>query len=1254
MEDTQSETKAPILAGLPGHAPGQAASEGERHREYLCGLRRKAHLLALFCAFNLGASFFKPARSTWTDEIHYSENGSWRTFDQGREWDLRSVARGEYQGRAKGIEQEKKIPEQVEEHQGKTSGQRQPLQPVPGDPKNLGQERKGPLPRGATTTTNPTTTVGISGRSGNGSGRVFGRSTWRTQRCQLTSGGSPTPGRNPGVECPTEPPANASTDAAVHGIPNEPGHPWRSRTCSYAASAANAKPGRANTPHGTFTWTPDLAPQEHSEPASTQRCEKDYAESQGASQGQGAASRQIYIQTNPSQTGSAHHRRARSGCRLGSRGEPGDRIIALAPRAVEDLRWHGFHQPRPPDLDSTRLMTWEKGERHDSHEACEKSAEACEKRAKANRIGNMPPVSSARTLAIEADLMMSFRQTMNHQENDPPDPGRFGLPTEDDRDDGIPRVNGQTSHEIGDCVNLKLWRPARPGREHQLQPVSHLIHFNDDDDTPKAEILDEEAPRVWPDLLQTNWIHLKIHPTWTSTTTLELGQGYQHRVIIDSNQLPPFTNWRGGMLNVELAGLEAGILELDTGPTTTRVPLSYADLMVQLNIPMEHFQVEVFINGIQLLESTPPVAFGHGFFMEVKIKSNEESSQGSEILRQLLRTPLHRQHEPAESESMTEDDADEDESESAYDVSQGSPRSPSDTSHHAASPPRVVHSHGQDFSTPICTKPIQIHLQDLVHSQDMPSQPGSPSPNSEVIDKLHFRKHRISLDLLLPVGNAAALIDQPDPELCAGLIQHWPLHPQAGLPEDQPFVKVTTDWIDQHPYGLDYRDFLHIFTDGSAKVLDNVAAWAIVITSGDSVIEDLDNLSYHGWLTGRVIDDPDHPQYIGSHKQDSTTSESTALFWAHLFALSCHGDVKGVIFHFDALVVGRAMDCSFNISEAYPIERNLRALMQATESIYTPQNVFAQHVKGHKGHPLNEFANTLAFAATGQDLWEGALPDCTELIKHDAYQLKWLWISARRTVDAQCMPPSNQGKMIVQPRTTLQTFEGQLPWTPTPLRSSSSSSPLRPHCNLISFNVRTLKEPESDPDRTEGVIGRQILLETQFDDLDIAIAGLQETRAHASDTSATARYVKYRSAADRGHGGTELWIHKQKPIFLHEETQIYFKEEQAVVTHASEDLLVVRWTPIPGHLVFLWVGHAPHKGHDDATREEWWNLCHHLLQDKPADGIVLGFLDANAAVGSGTLQPLMKTMPEHFFVNYFNIMDFVYQQLLKEYIKDLP
>ena len=67
----------------------------------------------------------------------------------------------------------------------------------------------------------------------------------------------------------------------------------------------------------------------------------------------------------------------------------------------------------------------------------------------------------------------------------------------------------------------------------------------------------------------------------------------------------------------------------------------------------------------------------------------------------------------------------------------------------------------------------------------------------------------------------------------------------------------------------------------------------------------------------------------------------------------------------------------------------------------------------------------------------------------------------------------------------------------------------------------------------------------------------------------------------------------------------------------------MRWSPAPTITCAFWVGHAPHKGHPDETKQSWWDKCRGILALLFKDAFIVGFLDANAAVGSTTCSSIM-------------------------------
>ena len=282
----------------------------------------------------------------------------------------------------------------------------------------------------------------------------------------------------------------------------------------------------------------------------------------------------------------------------------------------------------------------------------------------------------------------------------------------------------------------------------------------------------------------------------------------------------------------------------------------------------------------------------------------------------------------------------------------GSPTSHSVSSCH-------VHSSPCDSQRVIC-----------VQSPPATEVPISPSPR-KCLDCPNIPRRKISLELLIPVGEDSVRLDAPGDDILERLLACGGLHLQHILPEDMPLKDVTTAWLASHHFhGEDYKPVLHFYTDGSAKVIDDRSAWACAVASSLSVEDLADDFTYHGWFSGETILDENHLHHLGGDRHDSVTCEATGMFWALLFALAHHSEVAQCVFHFDALSVGKAMDASFNLPVAHPIVGNLRLLMQLAEALFGPTCIHTRHVKGHTGHPLNELVNNIAFLAVDRSLHE--------------------------------------------------------------------------------------------------------------------------------------------------------------------------------------------------------------------------------------------------------------------------------------------
>ena len=400
----------------------------------------------------------------------------------------------------------------------------------------------------------------------------------------------------------------------------------------------------------------------------------------------------------------------------------------------------------------------------------------------------------------------------------------------------------------------------------------------------------------------------------------------------------------------------------------------------------------------------------------------------------------------------------------------------------------------------------------------------------------------------------------------------WPFDLPRDLPDHFSLREATRMWMQSSIGGLQpLGNVLHYYTDGSAHSSDNTAAWAFAMCRGHTIEEKLDELQFIGWLAGPVLTDPSNQRWVGAQHLDSVAGEASALFWAVFHAFSQHTWATDIVFHFDAINVGFAMDAKFPCSQRHPIIGHLRMLAQGLEALFQPEHVHSVHVKGHEGHPLNELVNTLASHASIDDSWTPSLTEfhMESLFHDDCVELKWLWLLVRQRT-------TPQGTMYLPHRAHLCPTDPELDWTfGYGLSNGLDSATFEPNMVLIGFNVRSLKEtPQDAPDY---VPGRMSYLESQLNELGAHAVGLQETRSKESGVSRTSKFYKFRSAAERGHGGIELWLACDKIIGYHNGSPVRLQPHRAVVVLAQPELLAVRIPcGLQRSLLFV-VGHAPHK-----------------------------------------------------------------------------
>ena len=149
---------------------------------------------------------------------------------------------------------------------------------------------------------------------------------------------------------------------------------------------------------------------------------------------------------------------------------------------------------------------------------------------------------------------------------------------------------------------------------------------------------------------------------------------------------------------------------------------------------------------------------------------------------------------------------------------------------------------------------------------------------------------------------------------------------------------------------------------------------------------------------------------------------------------------------------------------------------------------------------------------------------------------------------------------------------------------------------IASYNCQTLRN-------------RRNFVQTQFQQDNLHIIGLQETRDRKSYQVAGADYLGFHSAASAGQGGCAIWCKKQLGRL-----RLSFKDFSTL--EANPELLVVRLS-LDAKDLLLVTGHAPHSAQPVPTIEAWWDkLSDVLRRHQRATDLPVICVDANAQVGS--------------------------------------
>ena len=252
----------------------------------------------------------------------------------------------------------------------------------------------------------------------------------------------------------------------------------------------------------------------------------------------------------------------------------------------------------------------------------------------------------------------------------------------------------------------------------------------------------------------------------------------------------------------------------------------------------------------------------------------------------------------------------------------------------------------------------------------------------------------------------------------------WPVHGiiHEPLPWDDvhPFTKVAQHMI--RPVKVDHsasvfsvidaEGLVHIpsavdiFSDGTHSALGT--AWAILII----VTLVTGELCYLGYMGGKVVCEPNHPQYIGAEVADNFTAEVSGCVWGQVWATQ---------FKFSpSTVIASRIDCisaaAVVFADQFPKANELLVSVGGAvlQTLKTLVEVVWVHVKGHSGHPWNEGADRIAAHIADDTAFALRYPfPAHDWVLASAHSIKLSADLFVGTYDGTHYPPRNGSSFII-------------------------------------------------------------------------------------------------------------------------------------------------------------------------------------------------------------------------------------------------
>ena len=269
-----------------------------------------------------------------------------------------------------------------------------------------------------------------------------------------------------------------------------------------------------------------------------------------------------------------------------------------------------------------------------------------------------------------------------------------------------------------------------------------------------------------------------------------------------------------------------------------------------------------------------------------------------------------------------------------------------------------------------------------------------------------------------------------------------------------------------------------------------------------------------------------------------------------------------------------------------------------------------RHVKSHTGHPWNEAADAVSWAAVAgwiptQSLHD-RLPDLM-LTSQFPDDHQWLWLLE----DAL---HGRAGTPLLDSRGFHFWLDAPFDCEPSPqqrplILRQQCDAPQRPRVRstfdlqCATANVLTLQ--------SKGLGARAEHLAAQFTNAGLHCTGLQETRSYVTGHTFLEDFHVLSAPAARGVGGVQFWIAKR---WNSDQGTIVINTSHLHILSATSQRLIVRLDHPSLRLIFL-IGHAPADG-DLEKYDQYWTMMIASIPRAYRSWKHLVLADANARLGS--------------------------------------